>query len=254
MREGPNGRASSVSAKVCHSYRTESGDMPDSPRSTVIPRPMTREQVRDVDRQAIDDYGMLGLVLMENAGRNTASLLQSFGIAERVAVCCGKGNNGGDGFVIARYLENAGVDVQVLLALPASSLTGDAASNFQILERARTPIVSPPIDWSQELAGSDWIVDALLGTGTQGVLREPFQSCVNAINAANCKVLAVDLPSGLDCDTGQPLGVCVRADQTATFVARKIGFNSPEAAHWTGQVHVLDIGVPRMLLQRLEIR
>jgi NAD(P)H-hydrate epimerase len=225
--------------------------MPKSQYSPLILRPLTRSQVRDVDRQAIEDYGMLGLVLMENAGRNSATLLQSIGIAGRVTICCGKGNNGGDGFVIARHLENAGVDVRVLLSAPASSLTGDAAANLQILERAGTPIVPPPFDWVHELAGADWIVDALLGTGTQGTLREPFLTSIAAINAARCKVFAVDLPSGLDCDTGQPLGVCVRADHTATFVARKIGFDVPVAANWTGEVHVIDIGVPRALLRRL---
>ena len=216
-----------------------------------IPSVLTRDQVRDVDRLAIAEYGMLGLVLMENAGRNSAELLRSIGIVGRVVICCGKGNNGGDGFVIARHLENAGVEVRVLLCIPPSSLSGDAATNFRIIERARTPIVTPPFDWDTELTGADWIVDALLGTGTQGTLREPFITSIAAINAAGCKVFAVDLPSGLDCDTGQSLGGCVRADHTATFVARKIGFDSPDAAQWTGQVHVIDIGVPRALLQKI---
>ena len=196
-------------------------------KETFIPRPLTREQVRDVDRRAIDDYGMVGLVLMENAGRNSAELLRTLNIHGRVTICCGKGNNGGDGFVIARHLENAGVDVRVLLCVPPASLTGDAKSNLNI------------------------IVDALLGTGTQGTIREPFVSAITAINSSGCKVYAIDLPSGLDCDTGQPLGVCVRANHTATFVARKIGFDIPGSAEWTGTVHVIDIGVPRSLLENL---
>jgi NAD(P)H-hydrate epimerase len=213
--------------------------------------PLSREQVRDVDRQAMEDYGMSGLVLMENAGRNSAQLLQSLGIAGPVVICCGKGNNGGDGFVIARHLENGGFAVKVLLCVPAGSIAGDAAVNLQILVRAGTPIVSPPFDWSHELSGAEWIVDALLGTGTQGTIRDPFIAAIHAIDAAHCKVLAVDLPSGLDCDTGQPLGACVRADYTATFVARKIGFDLPGAADWTGEVDVIDIGVPQALLQKL---
>ena len=216
-----------------------------------VPRPLTREQVRDVDRLAIDDYGMLGLVLMENAGRNSAELLRTLGISGRVTICCGKGNNGGDGFVIARHLENAGVDVRVLLCVPPSSLTGDARANLSIIEKARTPIIAPPFDWEKELVGSDWIVDALLGTGTQGTIREPFLSAITSINSAKRKVFAVDLPSGLDCDTGQALGTCVRADHTATFVARKIGFDIPGTTEWTGTVHVIDIGVPRSLLESL---
>jgi len=215
---------------------------------------LTREQVRDVDRIAISEYGMPGVVLMENAGRNTAALLQELGIQGRVVICCGKGNNAGDGFVIARHLENAGIDVRVLMCVPSDTLTGDAAINYRILERAGTPLVSPSVDWKQELASADWIVDALLGTGTQGTIREPFVSAINAINQSGRKVLAVDLPSGMDCDTGQPLGCCVRADQTATFVARKPGFDQPHAAQWTGEVHVIDIGVPHVLLRGLTSR
>jgi NAD(P)H-hydrate epimerase len=225
--------------------------MATTEKETFIPRPLTREQVRDVDRQAIEDYGMLGLVLMENAGRNSAELLRSLGSHGRVTICCGKGNNGGDGFVIARHLQNAGVDVRVLLSVPPSTLTGDARANLNIIEKARIPIMAPPFDWRTELAGSDWIVDALLGTGTQGTIREPFVSAITAINSAGSKVYAIDLPSGLDCDTGQPLGICVCADHTATFVARKIGFDITGTTEWTGAVHVIDIGVPRSLLQRL---
>lgn len=214
-----------------------------------IPPVLTRDQVRDVDRRALADYGIPGVVLMENAGRNTAQLLQSLGISGRVVVCCGKGNNAGDGFVIARHLENAGVDVRVLLCADANTITGDAATNLHVIQCAKTPLVTPPIDWKSELAAADWIVDALLGTGTRGTIREPFCSAIAAINDARRKVLAVDLPSGMDCDTGQPLGCCIRADHTATFVARKPGFDLPAGQTWTGQVHVIDIGVPIRLLQ-----
>jgi NAD(P)H-hydrate epimerase len=217
---------------------------------------LTRDQVREVDRRAINDYGLIGLVLMENAGRNAAALLLQLGITGSVVICCGTGNNAGDGFVIARHLENAGIDVTILLAVPSSGLAGDAAVNFHILQRAGMRIVEPPPDgpkslWSPELAGADWIVDAMLGTGTQGSLREPYLTAISTINASGRKVFAVDLPSGMDCDTGQPLGDCIRAQHTATFVALKPGFNSPPAANFTGQVHVIDIGVPRRLLDEL---
>ena len=225
--------------------------------SSASPSPfvLTRAQVREVDRRAIDDYGLPGLVLMENAGRNAANLLRELGIHGPVVICCGKGNNAGDGFVIARHLENSGIDVRVLLSTPVNSFTGDAATNFAILRRAGTPIEEAPADittgWRDELARADWIVDALLGTGTQGTVREPFTSAIAAINAANRKVLAVDLPSGLDCDSGAVLGECVRAHHTATFVARKPGFDLTCASEFTGAVHVLDIGVPRTLLREL---
>ena len=216
---------------------------------------MTRAELREVDRRAIEEFGLTGLVLMENAGRNAAALLQNLGVCGPVIVCCGKGNNAGDGFVIARHLENAGIEVRVLLAVPATAIRGDAAVEFNVLRRAGTPVLDAPPEiasaWPDELARADWIVDALLGTGFQGTVREPFLSAIAAINAAHRKVLAIDLPSGLDCDTGEGLRDCVRATHTATFVARKPCFDVPDASDITGPVHVLDIGVPRALLLEL---
>ena len=217
-------------------------------RSLAIPKVLSREQVREVDRRALSEFGLSGLVLMENAGRNSAQLLSDIGINGSVVICCGKGNNGGDGFVIARHLENANYKVRVVLCVLPADLTGDAATNFQILQKSRTPVALPPIDWKSELAAADWIVDALLGTGTQGTIREPYLSAVKAINDSGRRTFAVDLPSGLDCDTGIPLGECVRASHTATFVARKPGFNVPGVERFTGKIHVIDIGVPRALL------
>jgi NAD(P)H-hydrate epimerase len=225
------------------------------PRLPPRPAVLTRAQVRDVDRCAIEQYGLPGIVLMENAGRNAASLLLELGIQGQVAICCGKGNNAGDGFVMARHLENCGVDVVVLLAVPSSVLRGDAAINFAVLSRAGTPVVEPSADvasvWKEKLSRADWIVDALLGTGMHGALREPFISLIETINASGRPVLALDLPSGMDCDTGAPLGCCVRAGHTATFVARKPGFDASGAVDFTGRVHVLDIGVPRILLSEI---
>ncbi len=222
------------------------------------PSTLTRAEVRDVDRRAIQDYGLSGLVLMENAGRGTADLLLRLRDGGAVCVCCGKGNNGGDGFVIARHLEAAGVDVHVLLVADPDSLTGDAASNLSILQASATPLTA--IRDAQNIADggaetarrlfneAEWIVDAVLGTGIQGEVRAPYSLIIEQINQAAASVLAVDLPSGLDCDTGRPLGACVRADHTATFVAGKKGFQTDDAARWTGPVTVLPIGVPRQLL------
>lgn len=218
------------------------------------PRTMSRDEVRAIDRRAIEDYGIPGVVLMENAGRGTAELLQSLGIAATVVICAGKGNNAGDGFVIARHLENRGYAVRVLLFSDPDGLHGDAATNYGVMHKAGTPIrvlggEFDPAELDRELAQADWIVDALLGTGTKGSVRAPFDTIIDRINAASKKVLAVDLPSGLDCDTGEPLGCCVKASHTATFVARKRGFDAAGAADWTGDVHVIDIGVPHLLLE-----
>jgi NAD(P)H-hydrate epimerase len=218
-------------------------------------RPLSRSEVRDVDQRAIKELGMPGVILMENAGRGAAELLMSLGLKGRVVVCAGRGNNGGDGFVIARHLENHGFDVRVLLFADAQKLEGDAATNFHILRAAGTPVfeyqTATKLDtWAADIRSSAWIVDALLGTGMQGTVREPTLTVIHHINNSGVPVLAVDLPSGLDCDTGQPLGVCVRATHTATFVARKLGFDTPGAQEFTGEVHVVDIGVPQSLLSQ----
>jgi NAD(P)H-hydrate epimerase len=217
-------------------------------------RSLTRDQVRDVDAKAIAEYGLPGIVLMENAGRGAAELLIQLGVAGRVAICAGKGNNGGDGYVIARHLEQRGISSTVLLFCRPSELTADAAINYHVLEAAEFPLVvlgaaPDAAQLGRQLATADWVVDALLGTGTRGAIREPYLSAIAAINRAGKKVLAVDLPSGMDCDTGQPLGACVRADHTATFVARKVGFDAPGSERLTGRVHVIDIGVPKRLLE-----
>jgi NAD(P)H-hydrate epimerase len=218
---------------------------------------LTRAQARALDEQAIRDLGIPSIVLMENAGRNMAELLLKLGVAGPVAVCGGKGNNGGDGFVIARHLGIAGADVRVLLFAEAAALTGDAAINFNILVKSSLPVMAMlPLDEDRlrtTLAGADWIVDALFGTGLQGPVRPPFDRVIEAINGSGKRVLAVDIPSGLDCDTGRPMGATVRADHTATVLANKVGFVTPEALPWLGQVHVIDLGVPRCLVSGLRV-
>jgi NAD(P)H-hydrate epimerase len=215
---------------------------------------LSRTQVRDLDRRAIEEYGVPGVVLMENAGRGCADVLQTLGVRGRVVICCGKGNNGGDGFVIARHLDNAQIAVRVLLFASAKELEGDAAINYRIIAKSGLPIVtwgaaSLDREWLQkELAAAEWIVDALFGTGLSGPVRPPFDQLIAAINASAASVFAVDIPSGLDCDTGQPLGAAVRANHTATFVALKKGFADPAAREWLGRVHVVPIGIPRALL------
>lgn len=222
----------------------------------MIPRVLNREQVREVDRRAIEEFGLPGVVLMENAGRGCTDWLLERGVAGRVVICCGRGNNGGDGFVIARHLDNHGVDVRVLLFARPDDLRGDAAINFRVIERAGLAIrvLTEPADLpslADEFRPAEWIVDGLLGTGTLGRLREPVATVIEAINQSPARVLAIDLPSGLDCDTGTPVDLerpaVVRAEATATFVARKPGFDVPEAAAFCGEVRVIDIGVPRAL-------
>jgi len=214
---------------------------------------LTREQVRRVDRHAIDTWGMSGLVLMENAGRGCVDRLCQLGIDGPVVVCCGRGNNAGDGFVIARHLEIRGFSARVLLWSEPDDLTGDAAENYRILANTDVPIVKltgphEPARLAEQLRDCDWIVDALLGTGARGDPRPPLDAVIDQLNASPAKRLAVDLPSGLDCDTGQASRYTFRADHTCTFVASKPGFQSPEALPYVGRVHVLDIGAPRQII------
>ena len=193
---------------------------------------------------------------MENAGRGAAEVLVGLGVSGPVVICAGKGNNGGDGFVIARHLELHDVETSVLLFCEPDDLAPDAATNYHVLVSAKQRLdvlgMTPDAtSLAQRLSAADWIVDALLGTGTQGSIREPYVTAITTINRSGKKVFSVDLPSGMDCDTGQPLGACVRADHTATFVARKLGFDAAGAKELTGQVHVVDIGVPKRLLESL---
>src|SRR5262249_36959576 len=153
-----------------------------------------------------------------------AAVLLALGVRGPVAVCSGKGNNGGDGFVIARHLDNHGVAVRVYLFADPGTLTGDAAVHYRILDRAGLPIrvhAENPTDEAalrEAFPAAEWLVDALFGTGLAGSVRPPFDRIIAAMNGSLARVLAIDLPSGLDCDTGRPLGPTVRAEHTVTFV------------------------------------
>jgi NAD(P)H-hydrate epimerase len=217
---------------------------------------LDRRRSREVDRRAVDEYAIPTLLLMENAGRGVADVMLRLGISGPVAVCCGKGNNGGDGFVVARHLDGQGVDVRVLLWARPDELTGDAGINFQILSRCGLKIEvfgdqADPARLSAELKDVAWIVDALLGTGSRGDPRPPLDAVIDALNQHAAPKLAVDVPSGLDCDTGQPSAQTIRAAHTCTFVTAKPGFLVPEAQPFVGKLHVLPIGTPRKLLQEI---
>ena len=227
-----------------------------------IPAP-TREECHAIDGHAIEHYGFTGLVLMENAGRGCVDVLERVGIDGPVVIVCGKGNNAGDGFVIARHLAIRGHDCHVLLLSPPSELRGDAAANFAILQKVGVPIVEVGSDWfgvpgPPRLGGptldAAWIVDAVLGTGATGDPRPPFDAAIDWMNtrAATTRLLAVDVPSGLDCDSGEPSSHTVRADHTCTFVAMKVGFTLAAAKQFTGEVHVCDIGVPLSVVRDVQ--
>ncbi|MGE0759746.1 MAG: NAD(P)H-hydrate epimerase [Pirellulaceae bacterium] len=220
---------------------------------------LSRAWARKIDERAMDEFAMPGILLMENAGRGSVDVLEKLGVTGVVAVCCGKGNNAGDGLVMARHLELRGHRVRVLLWCDPARLRGDAALNYEIAARAELPLVICPDrsdrKWLQgELAGADWIVDALLGTGAEGPPRPPLDQVISVLNELPARKLAVDLPSGLDCDTGLPASPTFRADHTVTFVAPKAGFRNPQARPYLGEVHVVDIGAPRLLVDQILVR
>ena len=213
-------------------------------------RPLSRDEVRSIDVRAAEGLGLPTLALMENAGRGAAALIRERIDAGRVVVACGPGNNGGDGGVVARHLDAWGFAVRVVWFADPDRLTGDAAVQRDVVERsgiAATVIhEGDPIDhlW----VDAEWIVDGLLGTGLTRPVEGRIAGAIASINRSGRPVLALDLPSGLDADSGRPLGGVIRATLTATFVAPKLGFAQPGASAYTGEVAVIDIGVPRVVL------
>jgi NAD(P)H-hydrate epimerase len=210
---------------------------------------LTRQESRDIDRKAIEQIGISGLILMENAGRGVVDTLQRLEIVKQeipIAVVCGKGNNGGDGFVIARHLKIRGLNPTVFLLADPKELTGDAETNYHILRRCNIPICERafPVSGSERFG---ILIDAMLGTGAVGVPREIFAQAIRSVNMIRCefgaKVVAIDIPSGLDADTGLPNDPTILADYTLTFYASKIGFTKPEAAQYLGTIFVHDIGI-----------
>ena len=219
-------------------------------------RTLTRKWVREIDRRAMEEYGMSGLVLMENAARGAVDVLMSLGCRGPVAIVCGKGNNAGDGFAMARHLEIRGVPVKVLLTGDPQKLQGDAAANYRILEKSRLPVVQlDPLDeavLASEVKDCEWIVDALLGTGTTGAPRPPLDQIISHLNWLTLpKKLAIDIPSGLDCDTGEAADPTFQADHTVTFVAAKPGLLADQVKGLVGQLHVVDIGAPWLLVEEI---
>ena len=219
-----------------------------------VPQPLylSRSQVREIDRRSIEQYHIPGIVLMENASRGAAGVIRDeFGArGRRVVILCGGGNNGGDGLAIARHLHNAGADVSVGLYMDPAKYKGDAATNWQIVRAMSLPLfTADPHDVRRQTTDADLIVDALFGTGLSEPPRPPFVAVVEQIHGCGKPVVAVDLPSGLDCDTGEPLAPAVRATTTVTFVAYKQGFANPASAAYTGRLVVCDIGCPSELTE-----
>jgi len=218
---------------------------------------LTREQVRELDRRAIEEFGIPGILLMENAGRAVADEVcraaDSAG-SRRIVIVSGKGNNGGDGYVAARHLSNRGLEPSVFVLARFDEISGDAALNLEIIRRMGLDVTEVTTEYGlrrveRMAADAGVLVDALLGTGARGEVRGLIRSAIEIINRSGKPVVAVDLPSGLDANTGAVLGVCVKADVTVTFVAAKAGFSRGDGPQQTGRVAVVEIGVPRRIIE-----
>ena len=221
---------------------------------------VTSKEMREMDRQTIEDVGIPGVVLMENAGIGTFRVIQKL-LDEvenpLVFVFCGKGNNGGDGFVIARHLWDCGVGVRIFIVGKPEDLKGDALVNFNILRKLNISINF--LYSGQELEEAleiqpDLIVDALLGTGIQGEVRGFMKEVIQAINAYRCPIVAVDVPSGLNADLPIVEGVAVKADVTVTMaLPKRCHVFYPAKAH-VGELFIADIGIPHFIRQTDEVK
>ncbi len=251
-------------------------------------RPLSRQEARELDVRAAEQLGLPTLILMENAGRGAAAWLVELAVGvrtesmawpssalpsadtvlypaaamPRVLILSGPGNNGGDGGVVARHLDAWGFAVRIVWFVNREQLRGDAKTQWMILERSgvdQTAWFRSQSDdsWPAELeslvADADWLVDGLLGTGLTRPVGGLLWTVIEVMNRSNKPILALDVPSGLDADTGIPLGTAIRARATATFAAPKLGFAVAGAAAFTGKIAVIDIGLPRGLLKQFMV-
>ncbi len=231
---------------------------------TKPPSVLSVAQIRQVDAVAVRDFGMNSLVLMENAGRGCADFIDvRLNRSSGIVVLCGPGNNGGDGLVIARHLHAMGHHTSLWMIAERAKLSQDADANLRIVEHTKIRLSwiterlsTPEMEqaWSQlrfDCGSNVVVVDALLGTGATGKPRALMADVIRLVNAASLQRVAIDIPTGLDAETGKPSDPTFQADTTLTFVAKKPGFAEPGAAAYLGEVRVLPIGVPPEVFDRI---
>lgn len=227
---------------------------------------LTVEEINKIDRLASEKYGIPSIILMENAGRSVAEETiktlkrKKSAKTQKIAVLCGSGKNGGDGFVAARYLYNYGYQVKVYLLKNPNNISGDTLTNYTILKKigVETKLISPSKlnSLSSELKKANCIIDAIFGTGIKGKVAGLPAQIIKMVNQTkevitSKPVISVDLPSGLDGDTGFPLGECVKTTVTVTMGYPKKGFLNPEAKKYLGNLIIADIGYPRKITKNI---
>lgn len=220
---------------------------------------VTAEEMRRIDKRSIGEYGIPGLVLMENAGREVALfMIERYGplYGKKVAIISGKGNNGGDGFTLARHLYNRDVNVEVYLLGEAADIKGDAKMNLDILLKAAVPFyqVLTMKDLERPLKEADILVDAIFGTGLSSPITGLYAEAIEAINSTGKPVISIDIPSGVSSDTGEILGTAIRSDLTVTLGLPKRGILVFPGASYVGALKVAEIGIPRKVVEEEDIR
>jgi len=213
-------------------------------------RYVTAKEMKELDRAAIEKYGIPAGRLMENAGRAAAEEAMKCAKRGGVFVFCGYGNNGGDGFVAARYLTKNSYNTFVFLAGKPRPFSEESKANFEAVMEAgcKPQVMATPTDIDRELSNlnkPDIVIDAIFGIGMKGSLDDFYIRLIEKINSIGAPIVSVDIPSGLDSDTGEPLPVAVKAVKTVTLGLPKVGFKNPKAKLYTGEVVVADIGLPK---------
>src|SRR5512140_2103507 len=223
-------------------------------------RVLNTQQMREADRQTIDDIGIPSVVLMENAGRQAVAAMEAAFddlATSRVAVLCGRGSNGGDGFVVARTLAQRGIESTVFLLGSVADVRGDARTNLEILGRVGLTVVeiTNSQEWElhfTEISECDLIVDAIVGTGFRGPLSGLLETVVADVNGLGVPVVAIDLPTGLSADSHEIDGTAIEASMTVTLAAPKIPLVLPPADAYAGDLVIADIGIPSTLIDELD--
>jgi ADP-dependent NAD(P)H-hydrate dehydratase / NAD(P)H-hydrate epimerase len=223
---------------------------------------VTAREMASLDRQTIEEIGIPGIVLMENAGRGAAAFFQEVLpdlLNRRITILAGSGNNAGDGFVLGRLFWLKDADVRIICLRSPDRLKGDALTNFKVMEKLGIPVYvwDEQVDFEQQWAWieeSDVIIDAILGTGLQSEVQGFYRTLIEAVNALSVPILAVDVPSGLDASTGKIMGTAIHALATATFGLPKVGQVLAPGEEHVGRLGVVDIGIPPQLLESGEIR
>jgi len=222
----------------------------------------TAEQMQELDRKCIEVYRIPGIVLMENAGRGATEVItNAFPDIQKkkIAIIAGKGNNGGDGLVIARNLLNQGISVKVFLLTDPKSLRGDAEANFNIFHHMKGEVIPVPSSKDYQkikkgLENFDLLIDGIFGTGLDAEVRGYYREVIDHLNTLEKPIVAIDIPSGLDANTGKPLGTAIRASLTITFGLPKVGHLISPGVDYVGSLKVIDIGIPKRLVEEEKIQ